>query len=400
MLGVIITIFALLSYYYWWTYAKELRKFIKGGEIIEEPHLFWYLGLSFITITPIVWGIFVNVFRDIIPISRDGLYSGSFFVIIVIIACLDVFQYKQYKKYKKAYNTKKNKSQKQSIFDTLEKSVKRNNDGITEDKLNLKHCIFPIYCGGTIIGQGFVADGYFITAAHVIKDYPSCYAVLNGKRHDFSIIPPAYIGEGDINHDANMIDIVLYPCEIVDSALHNKEYNFKKGDKLDSYCIHEVMDFTTVLPSFELRKIQAIAIGEEEGNYFYCDCNQYSGSSGSPLLSGNNVVGVMHGGNEKGLCAFLKATVVKNIINGLIGECEILSRRYFAPEEISIVANAEVVSNGKGKSVCFFMNTGGQTYIPLLDSSPLCIGDTVNISKAYYLTLRKEDREINRIEVY
>ena len=397
MLGVVITILALFSYYYWWTYAKEFRKFLNGGEIIEKSHFFWYLGLSFITITPIVWGILVNVLRDVLPISRHSLYSSSFFIILAIIACIDVFQYKQYKKH---VAERKTSHKKQSIFDTLEKSVKPNNDEVTEDNLTLKHCIFPIYCEGEIIGQGFVADGYFITAAHVVKGFPSCYAVMKGKRYEFSKVPQAYMGKGDINHDANMIDIALYPCEIIDSPLHNIECNLRKGDELFSYCMHEVMDFSSVNPSYELRKTPAIAKGEEEGYYFYCDSNQYGGSSGSPLLQNNQVVGIMHGGDEKGLCAFLKASIVKNIIDGLLGEWEILSRRHFAPDEIAAVANAEVVSNGEGKSVCFFMKGRGQTYIPLLDSSPLCIGDTVEFSKAFYLTLRKNGKEFNRIEAY
>ena len=183
MLGVIFTILALFSYYYWWIYAKELRMLIKGGEIIEKSHLFWYLGLSFITITPIVWGILVNVLRNVLPISRHSLYSNSFFVIIAIIACLDVFRYRQYKKH---MAERKSDQTKQSIFKTLKKSVKPNKYEITEDNLKLKHCIYPIYSGGTIICQGFVADGFFITAAHVVKDFPSCYAVMKGKRYESS----------------------------------------------------------------------------------------------------------------------------------------------------------------------------------------------------------------------
>lgn len=39
--------------------------------------------------------------------------------------------------------------------------------------MELKEHIFPTFSGGTIVGQGFLADGYFITAAHVVKDFPS-----------------------------------------------------------------------------------------------------------------------------------------------------------------------------------------------------------------------------------
>ena len=51
----------------------------------------------------------------------------------------------------------------------------------------------------------------------------------------------------------------------------------------------------------------ALVLGEEEGNYFYCKCKRFGGSSGSPLLWENQVVGIMHGGEGKYLyCAFLK----------------------------------------------------------------------------------------------
>ena len=43
--------------------------------------------------------------------------------------------------------------------------------------MELSQYIFPIYSGGTIVGQGFVADRYFITVAHVVKDFPDCFAV-------------------------------------------------------------------------------------------------------------------------------------------------------------------------------------------------------------------------------
>ena len=52
--------------------------------------------------------------------------------------------------------------------------------------MELSQYIFPIYSGGTIVGQGFVADGYFVTAAHVVKDFPECFVVLNGKRFDLA----------------------------------------------------------------------------------------------------------------------------------------------------------------------------------------------------------------------
>ena len=74
--------------------------------------------------------------------------------------------------------------------------------------------------------------------------------------------------------------------------------------------------------------------------------------------------------------------------------------RDFTEEEVSAVDHAEVVKSEYGKSVCFFMNGGGQTFIPLSNASTLNIGDPVDLKKAKILTLSREgDADINRIEI-
>lgn len=188
--------------------------------------------------------------------------------------------------------------------------------------MDLKRYISPIYCGGTIIGQGFVADGYFITAAHVVKDFPSCFTELNGLKRELSNEEPFNSIEGDIYHDENMIDVVLYPCDEIYSPLHLSNYIPKQGDQFESYCVHEVStpfsltQMVPLNPTYEQSVEPAIVVKEEIGNYFYCVCKRLGGSSGSPLLKDNNVVGIMHGGNDEGLCAFLKSEVVlKNYIH-------------------------------------------------------------------------------------
>lgn len=187
--------------------------------------------------------------------------------------------------------------------------------------MDIKQYIFPIYSGGTIIGQTFVADGFLITAAHIVKDYPSCYTVLNGKRHELSKEKPSNSIEGDIYHDENMLDVVLFPCDEIDSPLHLSNYIPKEGDRLESYCVHEasapfsLKQMVPLIPTLEQSIELAFVVKEKVGNYFYCDCKRLEGSSGSPLLKDNNVVGIMHGGNDNGLCAFLKSDVVLKIVS-------------------------------------------------------------------------------------
>ena len=142
--------------------------------------------------------------------------------------------------------------------------------------MKLEQYIFPIYNGGTIIGQGFVADGYFITAAHVVKDYPSCYVVLKEKRLVLSQEEPVFMGEDDIYHDEKTMDVVVYSYDDVASHLHLSGYIPQKGDQLSSLCIHEVSipfslkKVAPQVPPFDVSQEPSIVTGREEGNYFYC----------------------------------------------------------------------------------------------------------------------------------
>jgi len=67
--------------------------------------------------------------------------------------------------------------------------------------------------------------------------------------------------------------------------------------------------------------------------------------------------------------------------------------RPFSPGEIAAVARAEVVPSQYGNSVCFFMNGGGQTYIPLLNTSSLTVGDSVDLKTAKLVTLCREGKD-------
>ena len=67
--------------------------------------------------------------------------------------------------------------------------------------------------------------------------------------------------------------------------------------------------------------------------------------------------------------------------------------RPFSTEEIAAVKRAEVVSSKYGNSVCFFMQAGGQTYIPLCESSTLSVGDTFYLTTAKVITLCREGKD-------
>lgn len=81
------------------------------------------------------------------------------------------------------------------------------------------------------------------------------------------------------------------------------------------------------------------------------------------------------------------------------GKWAVKATRAFSEEEIAQVEHAEVVDSLYGNSVCFFMASGGQTFIPLSNNSSLGIGDPVDLTKAKVLTLgRPGDADIYRVE--
>ena len=76
------------------------------------------------------------------------------------------------------------------------------------------------------------------------------------------------------------------------------------------------------------------------------------------------------------------------------------SRRAFSAEEIGAVSNAVVVNSNYGLSVCFMMKSGGQTFIPLSNTSSKGIGETVDLNEATLVTLEKQgEADIVRVEV-
>ena len=82
------------------------------------------------------------------------------------------------------------------------------------------------------------------------------------------------------------------------------------------------------------------------------------------------------------------------------GKWMVSNSRAFSADEISAVQSAQVVDSQYGSSVCFFMKSGGQTFIPLSTNSTLSIGDNVDLTKAKLLTLHREgDADIYRVEI-
>ena len=80
------------------------------------------------------------------------------------------------------------------------------------------------------------------------------------------------------------------------------------------------------------------------------------------------------------------------------GKWQVKETKSFSQEEIGLVDKAVVVDSQYGQSVCFFMRSGGQTYIPLDQNSSKATGDTVDLSQASIVTLSKQgEADIYRV---
>lgn len=89
-----------------------------------------------------------------------------------------------------------------------------------------------------------------------------------------------------------------------------------------------------------------------------------------------------------------------NAIKVYAGKWQVKDSRAFSQEEIDAVDKASVVDSQYGLSVCFFLKSGGQSFIPLSSTSSLNVGDAVNLSAAKLLTLSREgDDDIMRVEI-
>lgn len=89
-----------------------------------------------------------------------------------------------------------------------------------------------------------------------------------------------------------------------------------------------------------------------------------------------------------------------NAIKVYAGKWQVKDSRAFSQEEIDAVTKASVVDSQYGLSVCFFLKSGGQSFIPLSSTSSLNVGDAVNLSAAKLLTLSREgDNDIMRVEI-
>ena len=190
----------------------------------------------------------------------------------------------------------------------------------------MKECVFPIFgqCAA-IIGQGFMADGYFITAAHVL-DLDS-YIVYQGETISLAKEIPVVkscplVEDGVVSLDETSIaDVAVFNFKEVSSPSHLSDHVPDEGEELLSLCVFDnrhngILSAMCggVIEAYVLTEKKGVAMQERAGNYYGCVINRRGGSSGSPLLIGNDVVGIMNSGHDNDICFCLSAKAVIDLL--------------------------------------------------------------------------------------
>lgn len=152
--------------------------------------------------------------------------------------------------------------------------------------------VHPIQCTNNVEGCGFMLGNYFITSGHVIKEAENPYLYISGER---LVLERPFFFDANV-HDMSGYDLAVFYMPILHSTLELYEGPIKIGMNLKSISFkEEAMGYIQL-------QCDAIVNETDEGNYFgfITSKNLKAGCSGSPLLLGDKVAGVMTRGNNDG----------------------------------------------------------------------------------------------------
>lgn len=157
--------------------------------------------------------------------------------------------------------------------------------------MNIYECIFPVQNENYVEGCGFLIGEYFITSGHIIEKSENPFITIEGNKKQLS--DPLFF-EANQN-DPTSYDLAIYSIPTLkNNSLELFEGDIEEGRELNSY------SYKRNKSGYDLIECKAIVGSYKEGNYFSAltSMNLKSGCSGSPVLIGNKVVGIMTKGNN------------------------------------------------------------------------------------------------------
>lgn len=149
-------------------------------------------------------------------------------------------------------------------------------------------------------GIAFTANGKLFTAGHVISEIDSARFRFGSRLYDLSShVFHSYDTE---QNGTNGLDVTMYAFN-QESSLEMSLIELTPGAEVECHT------WARKGNGFEYAVVKG-TVDEIEGNFFTCTMCEVllrEGNSGSPLLIGNKVVGILHAGQpDTTLCAFQK----------------------------------------------------------------------------------------------
>lgn len=161
--------------------------------------------------------------------------------------------------------------------------------------------ILPI--NGALEGTGVLVGNMFITAGHVVADYAKPFVVFSGTTYNLTSDNKIFVDD-NASKSWEGFDLALFRIEGIESPLELASFIPINNSELTSMSYHTVISRTSegIFGAQENRILENLKgkIVGHYGNYFECliDGELSMGRSGSPLLDGKKVVGILYGDKD------------------------------------------------------------------------------------------------------
>ena len=195
-------------------------------------------------------------------------------------------------------------------------------------KKTIENYVFPVCCGtkdGESDGCGVLVGDLFVTAGHVIEHAVVARVYIDHVDYELRKEDAVYYSFDDKDSlDTNASDVAVFKLEgVTPSPLALAENSPSNDDDLTSVSYlhygkknpNATSVFDSTIEVYEKLVCNA-KVTELSNNFFVCNMEVQlkPGSSGSPVLDGNKVVGILHGGKDN-QCVFQSTESIFKFIN-------------------------------------------------------------------------------------
>lgn len=188
--------------------------------------------------------------------------------------------------------------------------------------MNYSKYIFPIISNDKD-GFGVLVGNLFITAGHVLEESKKPYVKINGKSYPL-YKENALIFDTNPDKKTNGYDVAVFQLNGVNSPLKLSINLPSFGKELLSCCYSHKVNTSSKIFCYKESWVREERVGKVTSlydNYFECQFEDSlsRGSSGSPIMDGEEVVGILYGDkegkNSSKTILFLSSTAILHYLN-------------------------------------------------------------------------------------